>query len=139
MVEGDLPGDRASVQRLEVGRLAERDAEVPGVQALRRGRLCASEVTYDLVTEEIQGDPIGVPPGELAAQPGHVEVLRRIQVMRGDGEVEDVGSGSHGLPNVVGYSKAVRVSERSPRRSVSSPMTPAAGTLPRFTSGPILV
>src|SRR5205809_152600 len=39
----------------------------------------------------------------------------------------------------VPYSKAASVSARSPRRRVSSPITPGAGTFPRFTSGPSLV
>jgi len=68
-----------------IGRRTERDAEVPWVEALRRGGLSRSEVTNDLVTEEVQGDPVRVAPGQLAAQLGHVEVLRLIQVVGGDG------------------------------------------------------
>ena len=70
-----------------------RGYRLSGAAGLARG-----QVAHDLVAEEVQGDPVVVAPGELAAQLGDVEVLRRIQVVRGDGQVEDVGSGSHGLP-----------------------------------------
>src|SRR5690242_15038855 len=73
LVERDLAGDRAVVQRLEVGRFAEGDAEVPRVQARgpsRRGAL--GEVADQLVAEEVEGDPVVVAPGQLAAEQGHV-------------------------------------------------------------------
>src|ERR1700728_2006174 len=83
--ERDLAGDRAGVQRLEVRRLTERDAEVPRVKARRfldRGR-ALGEVADQLVAEEIQRYPVRIAAGELAAEHGHVEVLGRIEVLHG--------------------------------------------------------
>ena len=84
---------RAGVQRLEVGRLAERHAEVPRVQALRLGGLLLGQVADDLVAEEVERDPVVVAAGELAAEPGHVEVLRLVEVAGRDGQVEGVVGG----------------------------------------------
>ena len=58
VVERDLPGDRARVQRLEVGRLAERHAEMPRVQALRPGRLSLGQVANHLISEEVERDSV---------------------------------------------------------------------------------
>src|SRR4029077_18073942 len=128
LVERDLAENRARVQGLEVGLLAKRDAEVPRVQAGRPVRAhLLGEMADQLVAEEVHGDPVRVAPGQLAAEQADVEALGRVQVVDGNGQVEDIMGRSHWCPR---YSKTASVSARSPSRRVSSPMTPGAGMFP---------
>ena len=67
--EWDLTGDRQVMQGLEIGRIAERDAEMAGVKTFRLFRRRAlGQVADQLVTKEIQRYPVMVAPSQLAAQ-----------------------------------------------------------------------
>src|SRR5580658_7139375 len=72
--ERDLADDRQFVQRLEIRCIAERDPEMPRVQAgwffPRRRALPISrrEVADQLIAEEVQRYPVGITPGQLAAE-----------------------------------------------------------------------
>ena len=85
-----------------------------------------------LITEEVEGDPIGVPPRQLAPQLADVEVLGLFEVVRRYRQMKGVPTFSHAGPP----SKVHNVSARSPRRMVSRPSTAVAATFPRFTFGP---
>src|SRR5271169_2603855 len=73
--------------------LAKRDAEVPWVKArgVGVGGLSIGEVADQLIAEEIQRYPVRVAAGELAAEHAHVEMLSRIEVVHGNGQVKNIG------------------------------------------------
>ena len=89
-------------------------------------------MAHQLITEEVEGDPIRVPPRELAPQLADIEVLGIVQVVRRYRQVKGVPT----FPHVRPPSNVHKVSARSPSRIVSKPNTAVAATFPRFTFGP---
>jgi hypothetical protein len=65
------------VQRLEVLGLTKGHPEMTGIEGKILGltRRPLAEMAYQLITEEVEGDPIGVAPGQLAAELTDVEIL----------------------------------------------------------------
>lgn len=99
--EGQLSQLCQLVDCKKVARLSECDAEVPRIKALWCCFAFAlREMADHLIAEEVEGDPIGVPPCELAPEPRDIELFSRLQVVGGYREMEDVLRGTHGAESV---------------------------------------
>jgi hypothetical protein len=72
--------------RVQAGRFFPRRRALP---------ISGREVADQLIAEEVQRYPVGITPGQLAAEKIHVEMLGRVQVVDGYGQVENVIRGSH--------------------------------------------
>ena len=90
------------------------------------------QMAHQLVSEEVDRDAVGVAPRQLAPERLDIEFLRRVEVVDGDGEMEDVAA----LPHEILASKHSSVSARSPSRIVSRPRIAVEGMFPRLTSEP---
>src|ERR1700677_3378464 len=131
----DLPLHAEMMQRLEVGGFTKGHTEVTRIKVEGLATLGGglAEVAYHLIAEEVERDPIRVPPGQLAPELTDIEVLGIVEVVRRYRQMKGVPGLSHTPPP----SKRVSVSARRPRRMVSSPSTAVAATLPRLTLGPM--
>ncbi len=89
-------------------------------------------MAHQLVAEEVDRDAVGVAPRQLAPECPDVELLGRVEVVDGDGEMEDVAA----LPHETLASKHSSVSDRSPSRIVSRSRIAVEGMFPRLTSVP---
>ena len=124
-----LPCARKAEYPFPVLPLPEGDAEVPGVE--RRGCIDAiGEMADNLVSEEVQGDAVGVAPGESATEAFDIKLLSVVEVPSWDRQVKHIQGGAH-------HNAASKVSDRRPRRSVSSAITSSARMLPKLTEDPI--
>jgi len=87
------------IQLVKVTLLAKRHPKVARIhrqlthRSPHSGRL--TQVAYQLVTEEVEGHPVVVAPRKFAAQFRDVEINRLIEVVRRDGQVENVATFSH--------------------------------------------
>src|SRR5882672_2673915 len=129
---------------LKERRIREGNTEMARVHFRDFIDLVRAQMTDDLMAQKFQCDPIVITARDPASQSG-IKIGGFIQVCRGNRQMEnDILVFRHRTTSFntcvwpMGFSNNSRVSDLSPRRSVSRLITSSSAMLARFTLGPSL-
>lgn len=89
--EVDFAFFRPRVKRVEFLPFSEGDPEVPWIHPEFGHLVFVIQVTYHLISKEIESDPICVFPRQPAPELQAVESLCGIEIVGGNREVENIG------------------------------------------------
>src|SRR5579872_7087767 len=92
--EWDLPLARQMQQGVPLRAVSERDPEVAGIHGGVAVYL-VGEVADELVTKEVERDAVAIAARQLTAQLRDIELVGRVQVLAGNGQMKHVGAIAH--------------------------------------------